>query len=77
MRTSNQFVNDSGFISDTFIKENSGLSIPYLIVLVISTVIGSIGNLMVIGSVITYKVRLIGNQDNIQEADNSFFNEYY
>ena len=58
MRTRSQLINDSDFISDKFIKENPGLSIPYLTVLLISTVTGSIGNLMVIGSVITYKVIL-------------------
>ncbi len=57
MRTSQGWTNDTGFISDRFIQENMALSVPYLILLVMGTLSGSIGNTMVLGAVIIYKVR--------------------
>ena len=57
MKTRSGYTNDTGFISDKFIEENLALSIPYLILLVMGTLSGSIGNVMVLGAVIVYKVR--------------------
>ena len=56
MKTNNDFTNDSDFVQSDFIAQNPGISIPYLILISISTVTGCIGNAMVIGSVATYKV---------------------
>ena len=56
MKTRSGYTNDSTFISDRFIEENVALSVPYLILLVLGTLSGSIGNCMVIGAVIVYKV---------------------
>ena len=44
------------FVHSDFIARNPGISIPYLLLISISTVMGCIGNSMVIGSVVTYKV---------------------
>ena len=57
MKTSQGYTNDTDFISDRFIQENLALSIPYLILLILGTLSGSIGNIMVIGAVMVYKVR--------------------
>ena len=59
MRTRSSFTNDSSFISDRFIEENLALSVPYLILLILGTLSGSIGNCMVIGAVIVYKVCVV------------------
>ena len=56
MKKNNGFRNDSNFVQSDFIVQNPGISIPYLILISISTVTGCIGNAMVIGSVATYKV---------------------
>ena len=56
MKTSNGFTNDSAFVHSGFIAQNPGISIPYLLLISVSTVTGCIGNSMVIGSVVTYKV---------------------
>lgn len=57
MRTKSGFTNDSTFVSEAFIRENAAISVPYLAFLCIFTMTGSIGNLMVIGSVAVHKVR--------------------
>ena len=49
--------NDSDLITEDFMKQNPGISIPYLTILSICTVSGCIGNVLVIGSVTSYKVR--------------------
>ena len=49
--------NDSNLITEDFMKENLGVSIPYLTILSICTVSGCFGNVLVIGSVTSYKVR--------------------
>ena len=56
MKTKNGYTNDSDFVHTDFIEKNPGISIPYLILLSISTITGSIGNTLVIGSVFSYKV---------------------
>ena len=61
MKTRSGYTNDSTFISDRFIEENVALSVPYLILLVLGTLSGSIGNCMVIGAVIVYKVCTVLN----------------
>ena len=61
MKTRSGHTNDSTFISDRFIEENVALSVPYLILLVLGTLSGSIGNFMVIGAVIVYKVCTVLN----------------
>ena len=48
--------NDTGFVSNNFIRENQAVAIPYLTLLCIFTVSGSLGNTMVVGAVLTYKV---------------------
>ena len=56
MKTSSGFTNDSDFVHSDFIDQNLGISIPYLIITLICTLSGCIGNLMVIGCVLYYKV---------------------
>ena len=55
MRVQSESSNNSGAERD-FIETSPGISIPYLTFLCVFTLTGSVGNLMVIGSVITYKV---------------------
>ena len=55
MRIESESSNNSGGDRD-FIQSSPGISIPYLTFLCLFTLTGSIGNLMVIGSVVTYKV---------------------
>ena len=55
MRIESESPNNSGADRD-FIQSSPGISIPYLTFLCLFTLTGSIGNLMVIGSVVTYKV---------------------
>lgn len=58
MRTNFNLTNDGASgESRGLIGENLALATPYLILLSLSTLIGSIGNLMVIVSVVIYKVR--------------------
>ena len=49
--------NDSNLITEDFMKQNPGISIPYLTILSMCTVSGCIGNVLAIGSVTSYKVR--------------------
>ena len=56
MKTRDGHTNDSSFVVSDFIAENTAVAVPYLVSISIATVAGSIGNLMVIGSVLTYKV---------------------
>ena len=56
MKTSNGSKNDSDSVHFDFIAQNPGIAIPYLTLVSICTVTGCIGNLMVIGSVLSYKV---------------------
>ena len=50
--------NETGFVGENFIRENSVIAIPYLTLLCIFTLSGCIGNTMVIGAVLTHKVIL-------------------
>ena len=59
MKSGFDVLNDSDYIHEDFIKQNPGISIPYLTVLLASTVIGCVGNILVIASVASYKVRTI------------------
>ena len=56
MGTSSGFSNDTDFINSDFIENNLGLALPYLIIITLCTIIGCIGNAMVIGCVGVYKV---------------------
>ena len=56
MRTEYIPFNETGFIGENFIRENSVIAIPYLTLLCIFTLSGCIGNTMVIGAVLTHKV---------------------
>ena len=56
MKTREVQTNDSNFVGSDFIAENTAIAVPYLVLITIATVAGSVGNLMVIGSVLTYKV---------------------
>ena len=57
MRTKNGFTNDTDFVHSDFITRNPIISIPYLILMSVSTLSGCIGNTLVVGSVISHKVR--------------------
>ena len=56
MKTNSDFTNDSDFIHGDFIEQNLGIAIPYLIIISLCTLSGCIGNIMVIGCVLCYKV---------------------
>ena len=48
--------NGSNLIGSNFIDENPEISIPYLILISAFTLNGCVGNVMVIGAVLIYKV---------------------
>ena len=56
MKTRNGYTNDSDFVSSEFIKENSEIAIPYLAIISAFTLSGCVGNIMVIGAILVYKV---------------------
>ena len=56
MKTSSGFTNDSDFVHSDFIEQNLGIAIPYLIIISLCTLSGCIGNVMVICSVLSFKV---------------------
>ena len=68
MRTKNGYTNDSDFVHTNFIVQNQRISIPYLILMSISTIAGCIGNTLVIGSVLSYKVIEDGYLRNQSQA---------
>ncbi|XP_064621102.1 melatonin receptor type 1B-B-like [Lineus longissimus] len=58
----NQLPNDSKIITRDFLQNNLVTSIPYLVVIVLATLLGTIGNILVIGAVLSNKVlRTEGN----------------
>ncbi len=59
MRTRNGFTNDTDFVSDDFLANNLAVGIPYLFMISLASVSGTIGNAMVIGAVLTYKVKSV------------------
>ena len=59
MKTRNGYTNDSNFVSSEFIKENSEIVIPYLLIIGAFTLSGCVGNIMVIGAVLVYRVSKI------------------
>ena len=61
MRSDQNLLNETGFITDNFIRENPTVAIPYLTLLCIFTLSGCIGNTMVIGAVLTHKVHCFFN----------------
>ena len=56
MKTRLGSTNDSNFVGPDFIDKNTAIAVPYLLLISVGTITGSVGNLMVIGSVLTYKV---------------------
>ena len=56
MRSDKILPNETGFVGENFIKENSVVAIPYLTLLCIFTLSGCVGNMMVVGAVLTHKV---------------------
>ena len=56
MRSDHILRNETGFVGDNFIRENPVIAIPYLTLLCVFTLSGWVGNMMVIGAVITHKV---------------------
>ena len=56
MKYHNMTSNSSGFGGFDFIKENPEISLPYLILISAFTLNGCVGNIMVIGTVLAYKV---------------------
>ena len=56
MKTRNGYTNDSNFISSEFIAQNPIVAIPYLIIISTFTLSGCVGNAMVIGAILIYKV---------------------
>ena len=56
MKTRNGYTNDSNFVSSEFIVQNPEIAIPYLTILSAFTLSGCVGNTMVIGAILVYKV---------------------
>ena len=56
MRSDPVLYNVTDFVSNNFIRENLAVAIPYITLQCIFTVNGCIGNTMVIGVVLAYKV---------------------
>ena len=59
MKTSYNTSNDNDAMSINFIDKNPIVAIPYLTVISTFTLSGCVGNTMVIGAVLTYKVSVI------------------
>ena len=51
--------NSTGLSGLDFINENPEISIPYLILISMFTLNGCLGNLIVIGAVLVYKVQIL------------------
>ena len=66
MKTRNGYTNDSSFISFEFIEENPEIAIPYLIMISAFTLSGCVGNTMVIGAILVYKVSMYIFKDYLQ-----------
>ena len=64
MKTSNGFTNDSDFVHSDFIEQNLGIAIPYLIIISLCTLSGCVGNIMVIGCVLSFKVIFFSTYNN-------------
>ena len=56
MKHYNKTSNSTGFGGFDFIHENPEISIPYLVLISAFTLNGCVGNVMVIGAVLAYKV---------------------
>ena len=56
MKTSVGLTNDSDFVHSDFIEQNLGIAIPYLIIISLCTLSGCVGNIIVFGCVLCYKV---------------------
>ena len=58
MKDSDNAVNGSNLIGSNFIDKNPEISIPYLALISAFTLNGCVGNVMVIGAVLIYKVNI-------------------
>ena len=61
MKDSDSTINGSNLIGSNFIDENPEISIPYLVLISAFTLNGCVGNVMVIGAVLIYKVNIYGS----------------
>ena len=57
IRSNHILRNETGFVSNNFIRENLAIAIPYLTLICIFTLSGCVGNTMVIGAVLILKVQ--------------------
>ncbi len=53
---------DSGYIDSTYISKNMWVAVPYLTVIVLATISGTVGNVLVIGAVVVSKVSPTNNK---------------
>ena len=56
MKTRNGYTNDSNFVRSEFIVQNPEIAIPYLTILSVFTLSGCVGNIVVMGGILVYKV---------------------
>ena len=61
MKDSDSVNNGTSLIGSNFISENPEISIPYLALISAFTLNGCVGNVMVIGAVLIYKVNIYGS----------------
>ena len=61
LKYSDSAINSSNLIGSNFIDENPEISIPYLVLISAFTLNGCVGNVMVIGAVLIYKVNIYGS----------------
>ena len=50
---------DPSVIGSDYVETHKNVAVPYLVVLIIATISGTVGNILVIGAVITNRVREI------------------
>ena len=58
MKTKSGYTNDTDYVHTGYMSKYLGISIPYLILTTLSSLSGCVGNMFVIGSVISYKVNI-------------------
>ncbi len=57
MKVKNGYTNDTDFVHSDFVVKYPAVAIPYMILTALSTLLGCVGNVLVIGGVLTYKVK--------------------